>query len=43
MHLAPEGGVFDLSKYPNVSAWTKRVEALPGYIPRDGMPKESTN
>lgn len=43
VHLAPEGGVFDLSKYPNVTAWMKRIEALPGYIPREGMPKESTN
>jgi glutathione S-transferase len=43
VHLAPEGGAFDLSKYPNITAWTKRIEALPGYIARDGMPKESTH
>ncbi|KQV87192.1 glutathione S-transferase [Massilia sp. Root351] len=29
---APEGGV-DLSGYPNVSAWLRRVEALPGFVP----------
>jgi glutathione S-transferase len=41
VHLAPEGK-FDFTKYPNVSAWTKRIEALPGYISREGgMPKES--
>jgi glutathione S-transferase len=27
---APDGG-FDLGLYPNVSAWTARVEALPGF------------
>ena len=44
VHLAPEGGAFDLAQYPNVSAWMKRIEALPGYISRDaGMPKESTS
>jgi glutathione S-transferase len=41
VHLAPDGG-FDLAKYPNVLAWTKRIEALPGYVSRDaGIPKES--
>jgi glutathione S-transferase len=43
VHLAPEGGAFDLSKYPNVTAWMMRLQALPGYISRDGMPKESTH
>lgn len=27
---APDGG-FDLGLYPNVTAWTRRVEALPGF------------
>jgi glutathione S-transferase len=41
VHLAPDGG-FDLAKYPHVLAWTKRIEALPGYVSRDaGIPKES--
>jgi glutathione S-transferase len=41
VHLAPEGD-FDLAKFPNVLAWTKRVEALPGYVSREaGLPKES--
>jgi len=31
--LAPEGGV-DLEKYVNVARWMKRVEALPGYLPK---------
>lgn len=35
---APDGG-FDLSAYPNVQAWMKRIEALPGYgLPKDIMP-----
>jgi glutathione S-transferase len=42
-HLAPEGGAFDLAKYPNVSAWMKRIEALPGFISREAMPKETTS
>ncbi len=29
---APEGGV-SLKAYPAVRAWTKRVEALPGFVP----------
>ena len=28
---APEGGV-DLAPYPNVRAWLRRVEALPGFV-----------
>ena len=43
VHLAPEGGALDLSPYPNVTAWMKRIEALPGYIPRAAMPTESTS
>jgi len=31
--LAPEGGI-PLEPYPAVMAWVKRVEALPGWIPR---------
>ncbi|HXV74256.1 MAG TPA: glutathione S-transferase family protein [Sphingomonadales bacterium] len=31
-HCAGEGG-FDLSRFPRILAWLKRVEALPGYIP----------
>ncbi len=30
--VAGEGGV-PLSQYPNVTAWMKRIEALPGFIP----------
>jgi glutathione S-transferase len=42
VHLAPEGGAFDLGKYPNILAWMKRLEALPGYAPREeALPKES--
>lgn len=38
---APDGG-FDLSKYPGVSAWKARVEALPGYgKPADVIPSAS--
>ena len=29
---APEGNV-DLTPYPNVRAWLRRVEALPGFVP----------
>src|SRR3546814_8441853 len=32
---APEGGI-SLEPYPNIRAWLKNVEALPGFIP---MPK----
>jgi glutathione S-transferase len=28
---APEGNV-DLSRYPNVNAWLRRIEALPGFV-----------
>ncbi|MCC6948288.1 MAG: glutathione S-transferase family protein [Bradyrhizobiaceae bacterium] len=41
VHFAPDGG-FDLSKYPGISAWAKRVEALPGYASCEAvLPKES--
>lgn len=39
---APQGG-YDLKAYPNVAAWMKRVEALPGFGPPDKViPKAST-
>ena len=42
VHLAPDGGTFDLAKYPNVSAWMKRIETLPGYAAREvAIPKET--
>jgi glutathione S-transferase len=31
-HVAHEGG-FDLTKFPAIAAWLKRVEARPNYIP----------
>lgn len=31
--LAPEGGV-DLSPYSHIARWIKRLEALPGYLPK---------
>jgi glutathione S-transferase len=31
-HLAEQGGTFDLSLYPNVSAWLARMAAQPGHI-----------
>jgi glutathione S-transferase len=31
--VSPEGG-FKLEDYPDVTAWTKRFEALPGWIKR---------
>jgi glutathione S-transferase len=41
VHYAAEGG-FDLAEYPNVQAWMKRFEALPGYAkPEAVLPKES--
>ncbi len=30
-HVAEEGG-FDLSRYPNILRWFKRIESLPNYI-----------
>ncbi len=38
---AADGG-FDLSKYPGISAWKARIEALPGYgKPADVIPAAS--
>jgi glutathione S-transferase len=31
-HVAEEGGAFDLSFYPSIEAWLKRVAAEPGYV-----------
>ena len=31
-HVAADAD-FDLGRYPNVTAWIKRVEALPNYVP----------
>jgi glutathione S-transferase len=31
--LAPEGDV-DLTPYSHVADWMKRLEALPGYLPK---------
>ncbi len=35
---APEGG-FDLAPFPAVQSWLARIEALPGYRPRDWLPE----
>jgi glutathione S-transferase len=41
IHYAADGK-FDLSKYPGISAWKARVEALPGYgKPADVIPAAS--
>ncbi|MGE0340493.1 MAG: glutathione S-transferase family protein [Xanthobacteraceae bacterium] len=41
VYYAEDGG-FDLSKYPGVSAWKARIEALPGYgKPAEVMPAAS--
>ncbi len=41
VYYAAEGG-YDLSAFPNVVAWMKRIEALPGYgRPEDLLPMES--
>jgi glutathione S-transferase len=38
---APQAG-HDLAAYPNVAAWAKRIEALPGFRgPEELLPKES--
>jgi len=34
---APEGGV-SLDNYPNISAWLKRIEAQPGFVPMASTP-----
>ncbi|GGE18992.1 glutathione S-transferase [Aureimonas endophytica] len=36
-HVADEGG-FDLAKFPDVSAWLRRVAALPGFRPMSWLP-----
>ena len=36
-HVAAEGG-FDLSAFPAIGAWLKRVEALSGYQPMSWLP-----
>lgn len=36
-HTAEKGG-FDLSAYPAVSAWLRRVEADPGHVPIEWLP-----
>jgi glutathione S-transferase len=41
VHYAPEAGI-DLSAYPNVGAWMRRVEKLKGFgAPADVLPQES--
>ena len=37
-HVAGEGG-FDLSDYPNVTAWLARVAAQPGHVPMHPAPE----
>ncbi len=37
--LAGEGGI-DLTPYPNVLAWIRRIQALPGYAPIAGLDAE---
>lgn len=38
---APQGG-FDLSKFPNIAGWMKRIEGKPGFAgPNDLLPKAS--
>jgi glutathione S-transferase len=34
---APEGGI-GLGDYPNIVAWLKRIEALPGFVPMHASP-----
>lgn len=36
-HMAEKGG-FDLTAYPAVGAWLKRVEADPGHVPIEWLP-----
>jgi glutathione S-transferase len=36
-HVAGEGG-FDLSRYPGLETWLKRVAARPGHVPIDWRP-----
>ena len=37
-HVAGEGG-FDLSDYPNITAWLARVAAQPGHVPMHPAPE----
>jgi glutathione S-transferase len=37
---AADGG-FDLAEFPNLSAWMKRIEALPGFIRAGSLPQEA--
>lgn len=34
---APEGGI-SLTPYPSISAWLRRIESLPGFVPMQKMP-----
>ncbi len=36
IYHAPAGG-FDLSRYPKISAWKQRIEALPGYATPEAL------
>jgi glutathione S-transferase len=38
---AAEGG-YDLASYPNVSAWTGRIQALPGFAPAEALLPQAT-
>lgn len=38
--FAPQAG-FDLKAYPAIGAWMRRLEALPGFMASDGLPKAS--
>jgi len=38
---APDGG-YDLSSYPNLSAWKMRFEALPGFAPAEALLPQAT-
>jgi glutathione S-transferase len=41
VHYAADGG-FNLADYPNIQAWIKRIQALPGYgSPEAILPKET--
>ncbi len=37
-HVAGDGG-FDLSAYPAIGAWLRRVAAEPGHVPMDWRPE----
>ncbi|WP_102958890.1 glutathione S-transferase family protein [Mangrovicella endophytica] len=38
-HMADKGG-FDLSAFPGITAWLKRIEHLPGFQPIDWLPAQ---